>query len=274
MIIHPLLSTLCLLSSTTAPPCMDRLEYLAMPQASHRTTPEVIDSLACLDALDERAIGAMLDSDDPRLIGIGIQAADRRRMLDLLLQRPRLADDARPTLPLQRVSVHFGAPPFDSPQSVRKFYRGMIEAWFGVTAMSASDMARYFTEGANAWDYARPWAVRLSRAALSDNPGAIAAVLDDLRTLPPEHRAIVVAWTVSMGEVPPALSLAEAKALLADTPPSFRHCLDAATISPTLPPDFALTRETFRKQLGETLDLIRSHTEEASSSLSQDAARE
>lgn len=238
-----------------SPSCIDSIDGLA----SHSIPGpmDMFERLSCLDTLTDAKVVAMLNSDDPRLIGIGIQAADRRRRLDLLTSHPEFAVDTRQTLPA--IVITSDLPPKEGPykQSVADFYRGMMDTWFGVWPLTAQEVLDVVPEGADPWNHARPWAVNIHRTALRNDPAQMKAIFDDLRTRPAELRVFAIGWTFTMGGFGSAMTIAEARDLLADVPDESLNSM--RVLEKDLPPDPALKNADFRSNLIDAVKYIRAN---------------
>lgn len=250
--------TLFMSSSRADPaaPCIDTIDGLALPSAFLPAPPDMFERLSCLDTLTDAEVEAMLNSDDPRLIGIGIQAADRRRRIDLLASHPEFAIDTRQTLPVE-VMTSNPIPPnaFPMKQTVADFYRGMMDSWFGVWPLTKQEVLDVIPKGADPWDYARPWVVNIHRTALRNDPAQMQAIFNDLRTRPDELRVFVIGWTFSMGAFPAPITVDEARAAIDDITEATVRSM--SELVEGLPPDNALKHEDFRRRIVEVAMQIR-----------------
>lgn len=236
-----------------ATPCIDSIDRLA--SSTYSSPRDMFERLSCLDTLTDAEVEAMLGSDDPRLIGIGIQAADRRRRLDLLTAHPEFAVDMRETVPVEVMSSNPMLPySFPMKQSVADLYRGMMDAWFGVWPLTTQEVLDVVPEGADPWEHARPWAVNIHRTSLRNDPAQMKAIFDDLRTRSAELRVFVIGWTFSMSAFASAMSVEQAREVLSDI--SAASLQSMRTLEENLPPDPALENAEFRSSLLDTVEYI------------------
>lgn len=252
--LFPLLATVAI----GAPPCLDQIDALALAHAVHAPPPDLYERQNCLDLLHEGDIASLLDSDDPRLIGIGIQAADRHRLLSLLFERPHLADDRRETLPLMVMTSRFPARPVPVTQTVAEYYRNMIDVWMGVYPVNSKEVTELIPPEADPWSYARVWAVHITRAALHNDPKVLQSTVDGLRLRPQPVRVYAIGWLLTMESNPRPITPDAAKDLVRDVSDAAIHSMierdDAA------PPDPALNDHDFRRRVLDSVLNIRKPT--------------
>lgn len=134
------------------------LEVEFLPDSFH-CNPELLDPVRVkLDTFTREDVVTLLASDDPHALGVGIHLASRQRHLDLLVNNPQLADDARASLPFAMCAANsMRTPPSMKPTTVRGLYTTRIQFWFGRTGSTAEKQAALFPPGTDPWSYVRPW---------------------------------------------------------------------------------------------------------------------
>lgn len=249
--LFPLLATVAI----GAPPCLDQIDALALAHAVHAPPPDLYERQNCLDLLHEGDIASLLDSDDPRLIGIGIQAADRHRLLSLLFSRPHLADDRRETLPLMVMTSRFPARPVPVTQTVAEYYRNMIDVWMGVYPINSEEVSDLIPPDADPWSYARVWAVHITRASIHKDPKVLQSAIDGLRLRSPSVRTYAVGWILTMESQPKPITPETVNELVRDvSEATFRSMVERDDAAP---PDAALRDDDFRRRVLDSVLNIR-----------------
>lgn len=254
MILQPIFPLLTILT-LIVPPCLEGVDTLGLAHAVHAPPPDLYERQNCLDLLNEGDIVALLDSDDPRSRGIGIQAADRHRLLSLLFSRPHLADDRRETLPLMVMTSRFPARPVPVTQTVAEYYRNMIDVWMGVYPVNSKEVSDLIPPDADPWSYARVWAVHITRASIHKDPRVLQSAIDGLRLRPQSVRTYAVGWILTMESQPKPITPETANELIRDVPEATIRSMTERDNA--APPDPALRDDDFRRRVLDSVLNIR-----------------
>lgn len=248
--IHHLLTLLCLLSPASVqpgadllalPPCLDEVDALGLAHAIHalpvqnlwhHVDPAEHGSLIAAARMPSTQIKAMLDSDDPRAIGIAIFALDQQEDLRTLLSLRQSLADHRQTVPYG-VRVDPPRPGIDpiytsASQRVDMYYGSIMQGWFGVYP-SDRDFDEQFGQIDDPWTLARPWAARLARTR---DPAAIEALKASISALPETLRWTIIAEDFALASRYTPL---EAQRELDRLSPDLKRAIDRRAVE--LPPD-------------------------------------
>jgi len=159
--------------------------------------------LACSpDELD-----SLLESDDPRDLGLGVFVAWWRADLEVLLDLSHLLDDDRPTIPRTDIFARRArwvaegeANYWPRDTKVSEVLSYAYTELFGVrTFGSVAKFDETLGQVEDPSSLAEPWRARLHRALVSKyrwyDPGPLEEVKAEIRQLPPELRWVVLART-------------------------------------------------------------------------------
>lgn len=198
----------------------------------HHIDPAEHDALAAAARLPPERIKAMLDSDDPRAIGVAIFALDQQEDLRGLLSLRRLLTDYRATVPYG-LRLDPSRPGVDvvytsAPQRVDMYYASIMQGWFGVYP-SDREFDEQFGHIEDPWALARPWAAKLARTR---DPAAIEAIKASIRALPETLRWAIIAEDAALSS---RFTPLEAKEELDGLSPAVKAAIDDQTVE--LPPD-------------------------------------
>lgn len=244
-----LLQSLCLIGSASAitlsaspiaagvvaePANPDGQSVRAVPIQNfwHHIDPAEHDALVAAARMPATQIKAMLESDDPRAIGVAIFALDQQEDLRGLLSLQRLLTDYRATVPYG-LRLDPSRPGVDvvytsAPQRVDMYYASIMQGWFGVYP-SHREFDEHFGRIDDPWMLARPWAAKLARTR---DPAAIEAIKASISALPETLRWAIIAEDAALAS---RYSPAEAKRELDRLSPALKHAIESRTVE--LPPD-------------------------------------
>lgn len=211
--------------------CID-LRTLPLQNFWHLIDPAEHDALLAAARLPPERIKAMLDSDDPRAIGVAIFALDQQEDLRGLLSLRRLLTDYRATVPYG-LRLDPSRPGVDvvytsAPQRVDMYYASIMQGWFGVYP-SDRGFDEQFGRIDDPWMLARPWAAKLARTR---DAAAIEAIKASIKALPETLRWAIIAEDAALSS---RFTPLEAKEELDRLSPAVKVAIDDQKVE--LPPD-------------------------------------
>lgn len=219
-----LIILLAAISSGSPPPVSDALPakiFVLPPGNFHRAVPPwAHDALGVAARLRADEIDALIESDDPRALGVAIFALSEQHRPDRLLELSRLLDDARPTIPVGVATAMQSSDYRTRDQTVSELLRATYEEWFGVRVVSKHQFDELF-DGLDPWADPKPWETRLRRTT---DPDALRVLKEEIAALPETLR-----WQILMRDAASAARYTpdEARAEISRLSPSTRAAIDA-----------------------------------------------
>ncbi len=199
------------------------VKALPHPAYMDLLTDEEREALDHLLSISDEQLDILLNSDDPRKIGLGVHVVSTRGDLRRLLELAPLLEDRRPTVPIMH---HAQAQPIPATPpnkghyntyqtTVAKFLAYEYGLWFGAsisipTPEQEEDLRRRFGPSMGGYSamgqfertlgkvedpelMVHPWIRRLRRATSYGTPEQLEAVKKQVQRLPPELRWAVLA---------------------------------------------------------------------------------
>lgn len=159
--------------------------------------------LWALSRCEPNELDALLASDDPREVGVGVFVVSARGDLHRMLRLDRQVEDGRPTLPRPVRDRAYAIMPERTleppePQTVAGLTESVLLDWFGLRVADGEGLRRAREEIADPEALVRPWVVRL-RMSLNDRREAGADVLARIVSLPEPLRWAVLADAAAVG---------------------------------------------------------------------------
>lgn len=123
----------------------------------------VVDELMVLRSAEPAVVEALLSSDDPREVGLGLFVLEQNADLARLASLADLLDDQRPTIPYAGKTVQVGdfVP---QNQTVGEYLAHIYAMWFGVPSRDAKSRKEEIRNVTDPWERPNPWLEKLTRA--------------------------------------------------------------------------------------------------------------
>lgn len=185
------------------------LEQMAVPR--HDTWGPlpiaVAEELRILCSAEPPVVEALLSSNDPREVGLGLFVLEQNADLARLASLADLLNDTRPTIPYPAQTVLTGDF-IARNQTVGEYLAHIYAMWFGLPASEALARKEEIRNLADPWECPYPWLQKLTRAEHSglnrhedfaEREGRIAAVKQEVQARPADVRWVVAAHRYGSG---------------------------------------------------------------------------
>jgi hypothetical protein len=186
-------------------------------------------------------ISAMLRSDNPTLVSLGLYAADFQSRPDILARAFWLTGDTRPALPrltTNPVDDELGVIP--SSQTVGERYRELLNFWIPNLPNAESALRESLAAGVDVRAYSRTWALRLHRIKRNGTRKELDSLKEEFAAVP-ETIQWVTLLDPSVTDRPSVFTRVEVKAILNNLSPETKRKIADRTIE--LPRDYQHYRD-------------------------------